>query len=250
MDYLVEFLEEGARLIKDPVLIEKKKNLPNILLNPNIKHLKGISPSFWYREGDRVRYRSFVESKKLVEESLPIEHSFKTANDEKTPEEELLLGKIESVRDSLNELSNSFDSVQREVHSKLFKVESNVDSKLGEFGLSIDKVKTYVQETSDKQAFSLKMVIEDNSESHKRMFTDLVVLKSKLEEHDKVNAQHLNKIRSLNTELDNFKSEVHEKYMNMVMELQDLEHDFKYKLKLYRNVGFFCLLGLFLLKFL
>ncbi len=46
MDYLVEFLDIGARVIKDPVMIESKMGQDNVLLNPEIRPLTGISPSY------------------------------------------------------------------------------------------------------------------------------------------------------------------------------------------------------------
>jgi hypothetical protein len=66
MDYLVEFLEVGARVIKDPSLIEAKLNQDNVLLNPEIKHLAGISPSFWVREGDTISHIGLEASKEAV----------------------------------------------------------------------------------------------------------------------------------------------------------------------------------------
>lgn len=55
MDFLVEFLEKGgAWVIKDPTLIAAKKDSPDVLLNPVISHLRGVSPSFWKRVGDTI----------------------------------------------------------------------------------------------------------------------------------------------------------------------------------------------------
>jgi len=81
MDFLVEFLESGARIIKDPLLISKKKHLPNVLLSPDISHLKGVSPSFWVREGDTIGTHTPQEIKKKVFESLNEDHSFSSSTD-------------------------------------------------------------------------------------------------------------------------------------------------------------------------
>lgn len=66
MDFLVEFSEHGARIIKDPSLIESKKSQPNVLINPEISHLAGISPSFWVKDGDKVGHMGINESKEAV----------------------------------------------------------------------------------------------------------------------------------------------------------------------------------------
>jgi hypothetical protein len=66
MDYLVEFLDIGARVIKDPVMIESKMGQDNVLLNPEIRHLTGISPSFWVRDGEKIVHLSAEESHEAV----------------------------------------------------------------------------------------------------------------------------------------------------------------------------------------
>lgn len=76
MDYLVEFLDIGARVIKDPSLIEAKKGQENVLLNPEIAHLKGVSPSFWVREGDTITHMGVEESKEMVFGANSFTHSF------------------------------------------------------------------------------------------------------------------------------------------------------------------------------
>lgn len=66
MDYLVEFLDIGARIIKDPSLIEAKKGQENVLLNPDISHLKGVSPSFWVKDGETITHMGLEESKEMI----------------------------------------------------------------------------------------------------------------------------------------------------------------------------------------
>ena len=66
MDFLVEFLDIGAKLIKDPKTIEEKKGQSNVLLNPDIKHLKGISPSFWVKDGDKIGYQNSSKSQEIA----------------------------------------------------------------------------------------------------------------------------------------------------------------------------------------
>jgi hypothetical protein len=54
-DILVEFNNNvGARIHRDPAIIQLKKHQDNVLLNPDIEHLKGISPSFWKKEGNNI----------------------------------------------------------------------------------------------------------------------------------------------------------------------------------------------------
>jgi len=70
MDILVEFTGEvGARIIKDPRIIAQKMNNDNVLLNPDTKHLQGISPSFWVRNGSQVDAISREMAHKMVFES-------------------------------------------------------------------------------------------------------------------------------------------------------------------------------------
>lgn len=66
MDFLVEFLDIGARLIKDPKMIEEKKGQDNVLLNPDIGHLKGISPSFWVKDGNSIAHQDSAKSKEIA----------------------------------------------------------------------------------------------------------------------------------------------------------------------------------------
>jgi hypothetical protein len=54
-DYLVEFTDNGARIIKDPDSIEKKKNNENVLLNPVIPNK--VSPSKWVKNGDKIGFK-------------------------------------------------------------------------------------------------------------------------------------------------------------------------------------------------
>lgn len=76
MDYLVEFLDIGARVIKDPSLIEAKKGQANVLLNPDISHLKGVSPSFWVRNGETITHMGLEESKEMIFGANSFTHSF------------------------------------------------------------------------------------------------------------------------------------------------------------------------------
>lgn len=78
MDYLVEFSDIGARIIKDPNLIEQKLNQENVLLNPDISHLVGISPSFWVKENDKVGHIGIQESKEAVFSGKAFAPSFDT----------------------------------------------------------------------------------------------------------------------------------------------------------------------------
>ena len=76
MDYLVEFLDIGARVIKDPSLIEAKKGQANVSLNPEIAHLKGVSPSFWVRDGETITHMGLEESKEMIFGANSFTHSF------------------------------------------------------------------------------------------------------------------------------------------------------------------------------
>jgi len=70
MDILVEFtVEVGSRIIKDPRIISLKMGNDNVLFNPDVKHLQGVSPSFWVRNGDQVDAISPELAHKMVFES-------------------------------------------------------------------------------------------------------------------------------------------------------------------------------------
>lgn len=67
MDILVEFTGEvGARIVKDPRIIAEKIGKDNVLLNPDTKHLQGISPSFWVKNGDLIEAISPESAHKMV----------------------------------------------------------------------------------------------------------------------------------------------------------------------------------------
>lgn len=96
MDYLVEFLEQGgARIIKDPMLIDRKKELPNVLLNPDVRHLRGVSPSFWVRKGDEIVAEdvSVIQSKVKSDEV----HSYSTPKDAPFSQTSKFIAKIEEI---------------------------------------------------------------------------------------------------------------------------------------------------------
>lgn len=111
MDYLVEFLESGARIIKDPTLIEKKKGLPNTILNPEIKHLKGISPSFWYQDGDQVAHLPLDATRKNVITPISEGHSFDTdrikIQEEKAQE---IYAKLDKVEKAFLDITSELDA--------------------------------------------------------------------------------------------------------------------------------------------
>lgn len=97
MDYLVEFLESGARIIKDPLLVQKKKDLPNVLLNPDLTHLKGVSPSFWVQEGDTIGTLHPNESLKQVMDSLSEVHPFDRPGDAPFSADSKFISKLDEI---------------------------------------------------------------------------------------------------------------------------------------------------------
>jgi hypothetical protein len=97
MDFLVEFLESGARIIKDPILVEKKKDSPNVILNPDLSHLKGISPSFWVKEGNTIGTLHPNESLKQVMDSLSENHPFDLPGEAVFSSDSKFIRKIEEI---------------------------------------------------------------------------------------------------------------------------------------------------------
>lgn len=62
--YIVEFTENGAKIYKDPIIIEQKKNQDNVLLNPELPI--GVSPSFWKKDNDNIAIISFDDAKNVL----------------------------------------------------------------------------------------------------------------------------------------------------------------------------------------
>lgn len=55
-NYLVIFMEYGARIEKDPIAIDKYKGNSNVLYNPELPH--GVPPKYWIKEGNKIGIRS------------------------------------------------------------------------------------------------------------------------------------------------------------------------------------------------
>ena len=63
-NYLVEFTESGARIHKDPSVIETKKHQDNVLLNPKLP--VGVSPAFWKKQENEIVVINVKEVKQLL----------------------------------------------------------------------------------------------------------------------------------------------------------------------------------------
>ncbi len=51
-NYLVIFMEYGARIEKDPAIIEKYKNGSNVLYNPELPH--GVPTEYWIKDKNKI----------------------------------------------------------------------------------------------------------------------------------------------------------------------------------------------------
>lgn len=69
-NYLVIFMEYGARIEKDPAMIDKYKNNSNVLLNPELPH--GVPPLYWVKDKNKIGIRSDSPYK-----AVPLEPSHK-----------------------------------------------------------------------------------------------------------------------------------------------------------------------------
>lgn len=130
MDFLVEFLETGgARIIKDPLLIEKKKGLPNVLLSPDISHLKGVSPSFWVREGNTIGTHTPEIMRSIVLDSLTEEHPFSSPQDAPFSSESKFILKIEEIdakrEQDMHNILKSMSLEKKETQRNLIELEEN-----------------------------------------------------------------------------------------------------------------------------
>lgn len=134
MDYLVEFLESGgARIIKDPLLIERKKDSSNVLLNPDIRHLRGISPSFWIKEGETIVAHSAEMTQKMVLESLDEVHPFAAPGDAPFSQSGQFIAKIEEIDarqdEQIKNLSTKIMFHHDDIYSKLRELKLELDMK-------------------------------------------------------------------------------------------------------------------------
>lgn len=55
-DFIVIFSENGAKIVKDPETIKKRKNDNNVLFNPTIP--KSIPPHQWVKDGDEIKVKT------------------------------------------------------------------------------------------------------------------------------------------------------------------------------------------------
>lgn len=153
MDYLVEFLESGARIIKDPLLIEKKKGLPNVVFNPDLTHLKGVSPSFWVKEGDTIGTLHPNESLKQVINSLSEVHPFDR------PGDALFSGDSKFIS-KLDEIDAKQDEQIRQLREKVLFHNDDMYSKFAEIKLVLDmKDNLHVAQINSMKKFGILLYL-------------------------------------------------------------------------------------------
>lgn len=124
MDYIVEFLETGgARVIKDPVIIEKKKDAPNVLLNPELRHLQGISPSFWILKDGVISAHSLETAKQIVVDQFEAINGFEVSNQAPFSNTSKYFFKLDEIDAKQNEqirgLNEKFSNTKDDIYSKL-----------------------------------------------------------------------------------------------------------------------------------
>ena len=131
MRYLVEFEQHGARIIKDPIEMESKKGLDNVLLDPDLTHLRGVSPSFWIKRGNEITIASEVERGSILE-----------VNAERVKEIEAL--NQAKFRD---QIFSEYKSVMKEDHDALQqKLISDLENFKKEFKLYSDSCNNEIKE--------------------------------------------------------------------------------------------------------
>ena len=131
MSFLVEFNPHGARIIKDPVEIEAKKCQDNVLLNPDLSHLRGISPSFWVKKGSCIEIASDLERESILD-----------ANSERVKE-------IEQVNAAKfrDRIFTEYKAVMKEDHDALQqKLISDLENFKKEFKLYSDSCNNEIKE--------------------------------------------------------------------------------------------------------
>ena len=132
---LVEFGEYGARIYKDPKIIEQKMSQDNVLVNPDISHLKGISPSFWVKNGSLIEAITPQEAHKMVFES-EVEGGM------------IAPQKMVSFEEKLREVKKDFDAQRdRHVHYLLKALKSERKDLDEELKALEDKIATQMMES-------------------------------------------------------------------------------------------------------
>ena len=126
---LVEFKDNGTvRIHKDEQIIADKKDQLNVLLNPNVSHLVGISPSFWKRVGNAVEKMTEEEIMSLKSKLiLPIIN-----------ESTLIKQKIEEKADNFQEIYDKMDA-SFNIHAK------RIENIKNEAKTDIDEVYTLIK---------------------------------------------------------------------------------------------------------
>jgi hypothetical protein len=66
-DILVEFGEFGARIHKGSDNIDFYKDSPNCVLNPDLSHVRNISPAFWVYRDNAVSHCTPEEAAQIIE---------------------------------------------------------------------------------------------------------------------------------------------------------------------------------------
>jgi hypothetical protein len=126
MDILVEFTGEvGARVIKDPRIIAEKVGKDNVLLNPDMKHLNGISPSFWVKNGDLIEAIDPQQAHKMVFES-------------EAPGAMLTPQKLVSFEEKLKEIKGEIDAKRDQDMHYLLRALKNQRKDIDEEILGLD----------------------------------------------------------------------------------------------------------------
>lgn len=151
MDYLVEFLESGARIIKDPLLIEKKKGLPNVLLNPDLTHLKGVSPSFWVKEGSTIGTLHPNESLQMVMDSLSENHPFDGPGEAPLSTDSKFVRKIE-------EIDAKHDNMAKHLKDKILFHNQDMYLKLNDLTVKLEE-KDHLHAAQIKSMKNLGMIL-------------------------------------------------------------------------------------------
>ena len=239
MDYLVEFLDQGgARIIKDPLLIERKKDSTNVLINPDIRHLRGVSPSFWIRESDdTISFHSFEIAKKMVIDSLEDRHPFETPKDAPFSDSSKFITKIREIdakqEDRVVSLSESIQLTREDLLSKIYAISAEIASNKDLSAEQIrgcvrllnstsEELRSEINKSSHKQEQSVKNLSNANSRSIKSLEA---------------------KIEDMGLKMDRMKLDLDEKDQLQEVQIKSLKI---FGLKLY----FLSILAMILLKFL
>lgn len=160
-EVLVEINEYGAILHKDPSVIDKKRDLPNCFINPDLSKVYGISPTYWSLN----EYNKIV---KCTEEEMQRRNTFhKTIVSSQSSSIEKV-----NIEDLRAEFEEKFDAKEELLQLEIVKLKQEISQSkdkteevISKLIFELNKNKEMLRLTTSK----LMMESEKNNSNHKKL---------------------------------------------------------------------------------